>query len=102
MEYPNLIDSRVMYYMQDTLQMCHNNRVRIYSIALNIGVLILFVVITFITLYYCYKQKPTPYELKKKMLKDQDYVLSKIRHYQAEKLKLSEAFQRDLLQGNRN
>ena len=97
MEYPKLIDAKVTNYMYDTLQMCHTNRVKIYSIALNVGVLILFVTITFVTLYYCYKKKPTPYELKQKMLKDQDYILSKIRHYQAEKLKLSEDFRQELM-----
>jgi hypothetical protein len=85
MDHPKLIDNGAINYMYDALQICHTNRVKIYYIALNIGVLILFLLVTGLILYYCYKRKPTPYELKRKMLKDQEYVLSKIRHYQREK-----------------
>lgn len=85
MDRPNLIDNSAINYMYDALQICHTNRVKIYYIALNAGVLIAFVVITYLILYYCYKRKPTPLELKRKMLKDQEYVLSKIRFYQREK-----------------
>lgn len=85
MDHPKLIDNGAINYMYDALQICHTNRVKIYYIALNIGVLILFLLVTGLILYYCYKRKPTPYELRRKMLKDQEYVLSKIRHYQREK-----------------
>ena len=40
----------------------------------------LFILIFGIGLYYCYKQKPSEYELHKKMLKDQQYILSKIKN----------------------
>jgi hypothetical protein len=91
MEDPKLIDNGAINYMYEALNICHSNRVKIYSIALNVGVLILFIVITATALYYCYKKKPTPYELKRKMLKDQEYILTKIRQYQGEKLRLSES-----------
>jgi hypothetical protein len=51
-------------------------------------VLVLLVVGIALTLYYCYKRKPSPWELRQKMLKDQDYILSKIRFYQAEQRNL--------------
>lgn len=92
MEYPRLIEQGAHNYIQEALKICHNNRIQIYSYALNIGVLVIFLAIAGTTLYYCYKRKPTPYELRQKMLKDQDYVLSKIRYYQAEKANLSSAF----------
>jgi len=91
MEDPKLIDNGAINYMYEALNICHSNRVKIYSIALNVGVLILFIAITATALYYCYKKKPTPYELKRKMLKDQEYILTKIRQYQGEKLRLSES-----------
>ena len=61
---------------------------KIYSFALNVGILLLFIVVVSVTLYYCYKQKPTAYEHEQKMLKDKQYILSKIRFYQAEQKNL--------------
>jgi hypothetical protein len=84
MEYPRLIEGGVRSHMQDTLAMCHDNRIKVYSVALNAGVLILFAVIVMLALYFCYKKKPTPYEQHQKMLRDQEYVLSKIKFYQTE------------------
>ena len=84
-EIPNLIDLGVKDYMYSTLRNCHEYRTHIYSYAFNIIVLFSFLGITFSVLYYSYKQKPTEYELKQKMLKDQQYILSKIRSYQNEK-----------------
>ena len=34
------------------------------------------------TLYYCYTQKPNEYDRQQKLIKDQEYVMSKIRYYQ--------------------
>lgn len=101
MEYPRLIEQGAHNYIQEALKICHGNRVQIYSYALNIGVLVLFLAIAGATLYYCYKRKLTPYEKRQKMLKDQDYVLSKIRYYQAEKANLSSAFM-ERLAGSEN
>jgi len=50
-------------------------------------VLILFLVIG-VFLYYRYKEKPTPYELQQKMYKDQQYILDRIRFYQAQQKNL--------------
>ena len=88
MDHPRLIESGVGNYMHDALNMCHSNRVRIYSIALNAGVLIIFAAIVFLTLYFCYRKKPTPYEAHQKMMRDQEYVLSKIKFYQSEQKNL--------------
>jgi len=84
MEFPRLIEQGAQHYLHETLSMCHNNRLRIYSYALNIGVLVLFVAIVTAALYFCYKRKPTPYEQRQKMMRDQEIILSKIRYYQAE------------------
>jgi len=92
MDYPRLIELGTHNYLLDALSICHRNRLRIYHFALNIGVLVMFCLITGSILYYCYKKKPSAYELKRKMLKDQEYVLSKIRFYQAEKSNLSSTF----------
>jgi hypothetical protein len=84
MEQPRLIENGISNFMYDTLKSCHTNRVKLYSIALNVGVLIIFICIVCITLYYCYRKKPSEIEIRAKMLRDQEYVLSKIRFYQAE------------------
>jgi hypothetical protein len=86
MDAPRLIESSAKDFLYSTLSKCHNNRVHIYTIALNIGVLIGFFLITFIILYYCYKKKPSEYEAKQKLLRDQQYILSKIRFYQGENI----------------
>jgi len=88
MEFPRLIEQGSQHYLRETLSMCHNNRVRIYSYALNISVFVIFVAIVTTALYICYKRKPTPYETRQKMLRDQEIILSKIRYYQAEQKNL--------------
>ena len=85
MESSSLIEPNVRNYLQSTLQTCRETRTNVYYLALNIGIFILFVSIFGSALYFCYKQKKSPYEVHEKMVKDQEYILSKIRFYQAEK-----------------
>ena len=84
MEYPRLIETGARNYMQTALHTCHENRVKIYSYALNTGVLVLFVATTAAFLYYCYHRKPSEYERQQKLLRDQEYILSKIRFFQTD------------------
>ena len=86
MENPRLIEPSAKHFLYSTLQKCHDNRVQLYTIALNVIVFILFVVILCVILYYCYKRKLSPEELQQKMLKEQQYILSKIRFYQNENI----------------
>jgi hypothetical protein len=81
MENPRLIENSTRYYLYNNLKQCHINRVSIYYYVLNIGIFLLFIIITGIILYYCNKNKLTDYEKQQKILKDQQYVLSKIRYY---------------------
>jgi len=84
MDSPKLIDGPAKNYLFQTLQKCHNNRVTIYYYALNIGIFLLFVLVVGLVLYYCKKNKLTDYEKQQKIMRDQNYVLSKIRYYQDE------------------
>ena len=84
MSFPQLIENSASYYLQQTLQKCHENRVTFYYYVLNILVLLLFAGIVGFTLYYCYTNKPTDAEKQQKLLRDQEYVVSKIRYYQEE------------------
>jgi hypothetical protein len=81
-EHPRLIENSARHYLFNTLHKCHENRVSIYYYALNFGVLFLFIGIVGLVLYYCSKQKLTEYEKQQKTMKDQQYILSKIRYYQ--------------------
>lgn len=87
MDIPRLIDNNARFYLYQTLQKCHENRVQLYTIALNVIVFIIFVLVTGSILYYNYKNKLTDEELHQKMIRDQQYILSKIRYCQEEKQK---------------
>lgn len=78
---PRLIEHGARSYMSEILNKCHENRVNIYLYSLNIGVLFCFCLVVFLVLYYCYKTKLTPEEEYQKKIKDQEYILSKIRFY---------------------
>jgi hypothetical protein len=82
METPKLVDNSVKRLLSYSLQKCHTNRINIYSFAFNIFVLSFFIAFFGITLYYCYKKKPSLFDKECKMMKEQEYVLSKIRYYQ--------------------
>jgi hypothetical protein len=78
---PRLIEQGARSYMSEILNKCHENRVNIYLYSLNTGVFIGFCFIVFLVLYYCYKVKLTPEEEYQKKIKEQEYILSKIRFY---------------------
>jgi len=81
MDTPRLIEQGSKIYMSDILHKCHQNRVNIYLYILNIGILVGFVFIIGLVLYYCYNSKLTPDEEYQKRLREQEYVLSKIKYY---------------------
>ena len=78
--YPKLIENSAKNYLFQTLKQCHNNRVTIYYYVYNIGIFVLFILILGFTLYYCNKNKLSELDKKKKMLLDQQYILSKIQN----------------------
>jgi hypothetical protein len=84
MSFPRLIENNASYFLQNTLQKCHENRVNVYYYVINIMVLLLFVFIVGFTLYYCYNNKLSDYDKQQKLLKDQEFIVSKIRYYQEE------------------
>ena len=80
-EIPRLIENSSKYYMSELLNKCHQNRVQVYQYSLNIGICIVFIIVTTLILYYCYRVKLSPEEEYQKKIKDQEYILSKIRFY---------------------
>jgi len=89
MDAPRLIEPNIKNYLFNTLSKCHVTRVHIYYIIWNVAILLAFLGITGTVLYYCYKKKPSDYEAHQKLIKDQEYILSKIRFYQGEQLSKS-------------
>lgn len=81
---PQLIEHSSRQLMMNTLQQCHTTRVNMYYYIFNAAVFIGFVLIVGITLYYCNKDKLSEEEKQQKMLKDQQYIMSKIRFFQEE------------------
>jgi len=82
---PRLIENTAKHYLLETLQKCHHNRTMVYHCAFNIGVLVILFGIVAMVLYSAYKNKLSPYEAQQKMMRDQHYVLSKIKWYQEDR-----------------
>jgi hypothetical protein len=89
MEYPRLIEPRVRGYLYDTLHRCHEYKSSFYSWVFNITLFVIFILTMATVLYFCKKRKLSPQEKADKMLSDQNYVLSKIRHYQMDQKRQS-------------
>ena len=87
MDNPKLTEYSTKKFVFDKLQQCHTNRVTIYYYILNIGVFLLFILIVYLALTSCYKNKMTIAEKKYKMMKEQDFILSRIRYFQEENKK---------------
>jgi len=81
---PRLIENSAKYYLYNTLQQCHNNRVGLYYYVLNGTVFLVFCLVVGFTLYYCSRYKLSEYEKSQRMLQDQQYIMSKIRYYKDE------------------
>mgnify|MGYP003977976643 CR=1 FL=1 len=78
---PSLVDYSAKSFILNKLQQCHTTRVNIYSYALNSSILIAFACIVYLTLYYSRKNKLTTAEKKFRMMKEQEFILSKIRFH---------------------
>ena len=84
---PRLIDFQTGQYLCDTLKQCHENRVYTYSWVLNITVVVVFILISLLTLYLCYRKKETPEEIQAKIQMEQKMILDKIRGLREQKQK---------------
>jgi len=71
--------------MNVLLNKCYEQRMYWYSVVFNLGVLAVFVLVAGSILWYCYSHRLTPEEKNRKMRRDQEYILTKIREYQHHK-----------------
>jgi hypothetical protein len=81
---PQLTESSFGEVMKHNLSLCHENRIQNYNVALNVGIFIGFALILGLFLYYRYKNRPTKEERMRKMQKDQQFILERIRFYQTQ------------------
>jgi hypothetical protein len=88
---PKLIDASAIYYLDGALKKSHEIRIKYHHILWNIGLLFGFFSIVGVILYYRYTHRPTKEEANYKLIKDQEYVLSKIRYFQEQNQRINEA-----------
>jgi len=81
---PKLIDESAKYYLDGALKKSHQIRVKYHRIIWNSGLVFTFCFIVGAFLYYRYTHRPTASDVNYKLIKDQEYVLSKIRWFQEE------------------
>lgn len=85
---PQLTESSFGELMKHNLSMCHETRIQNYYVALNVGILLVFSLGLGFFLYYRYKNRPTKEERIRKMQKDQQFILERIRFYQTQQRNL--------------
>ncbi len=88
---PKLIDPSAIYYLDGALKKSHEIRIKYHRLIWNTGLVIVFGCIVCAFLYYRYTNKPTPEETNYKLVKDQEYVLSKIRFFQEQNQRINES-----------
>jgi len=88
---PKLIDTSAIYYLDNALKKSHEIRVKYHGILWNFGLVFVVAFIFCTFLYYRYTSKPTPSEANYKLIKDQEFVLSKIRFFQEQNKKINES-----------
>jgi hypothetical protein len=88
---PRLIDTSAIHYLDNALKKSHEIRVKYHVITWNYGILFTFLLIVGSFLYYRYTHRPTASEANYKLIKDQEYVLSKIRFFQEQNQRIKES-----------
>jgi hypothetical protein len=88
---PKLIDTSAIHYLDGALKKSHEIRIKYHRIIWNFGIVFVFVFIVGAVLYYRYINRPTPEEADYKLIKDQEYVLSKIRYFQEQNRRINES-----------
>lgn len=88
---PKLIDTSTIQYLDEALKKSHEVRIKYHHILFNAGLVFGVFFIFAIVLYYRYTNKPTQKEANYKLIKDQEYVLSKIRFFQEQNQRIRES-----------
>jgi len=83
-ETPSLIEPGTKYFLRETLKNCNNRKVYYYSLLFNLMCFLLFLEILGTFLYYKKTYKLTPKEKKSKKMKEQEYIMEKLKHFNEE------------------
>lgn len=84
---PVLIEPGIKYFLNESLKQCRIFKEKYNNTLLNISIFVVFIVILGITLLVKYKGKLTPSEKEQKEQEKKQYILSKIRNYQQDKVR---------------
>lgn len=84
---PSLIEPGIKYFLNETLKQCHIFKEKYNNTIFNISFLVLFLLILGIILLAKYKGKLTSSEKEQKENEKKQYILSKIRNYQQDKIR---------------
>ena len=88
---PKLIDTSAIQYLDGALKKSHEIRIKYHRVLWNAGLVFGFFFIVAAVLYYRYTNRPTRKEANYKLIKDQEYVLSKIRFFQEQNQRIQES-----------
>ena len=88
---PALTEPGVKYFLNHSLKQCNIIRTKFHNTIFNIGLFIGFLIVLGAILIYKYKGRLTPVEIDRKNKQKQQYILSKIKNFQLEKLRVQQA-----------
>jgi hypothetical protein len=83
-EMPTLIEPGTKYFLRETLRNCNNKKVYYYSLIFNLVCFFIFFGILVTFLYYRKKTKLTPKEKEKMKIKEQEYIMTKLKNFNEE------------------
>jgi hypothetical protein len=93
---PNLIEIDTKFYLNNSLKKVRMFKDKYIMIISNIILLLLFFLLFGSLLYFKYKGKLTPEEIKKKEEERKNYIFTKMQHYSLNKLKEKQELITDL------
>ena len=88
---PRLIESHMRNHLISKLQHCREFKTKHFLFWYNVGVALLLILIFGGILWWRSASKPTPEELRCRMIRDQTYVLDKIKEYQITQQEIRES-----------
>ena len=87
---PSLTETGFKFYVKQTLVQCNYFKMKYYNTVFNIGTGLLLFILLGILLLVKYKGKLTPAEIEEKSKEKRVYILSKIKKYQENKLRMQQ------------
>ena len=87
MEQPSLCEPGMKYYLKSSLKECKKFRDNHTTLLFNIGAIVFLCISIGGFLWYRYKGKPSPEEVKQKQRETHSYLISKLQQYTASKEK---------------